>query len=60
MTTKTLTVGEVAQLLRISERSVYRNARQGKLPGARPTGGRLLFLREELERALSNPKGRKT
>jgi excisionase family DNA binding protein len=50
---KTLTVGQVARLLKISERSVYRNVEQGKLPAAKPTGGRLLFREEDLSRVLA-------
>ena len=34
-----LTIPECAELLRLSERSVYTNARHGKLPGAVKVGG---------------------
>jgi excisionase family DNA binding protein len=49
---KLLTTSEVAALLRISEGGVYRYVRQGLLRATKPTGQRLLFREQDLQRLL--------
>jgi len=44
-----LTLKEVAILLKLSERSVYRLAKDGKLPGFKPGGGAWRFRRADVE-----------
>ncbi len=44
-----MTLKEVAELLKISERSVYRLAKDGKLPGFKPGGGAWRFRRSDVE-----------
>ncbi len=44
-----LTLKEVAILLKLSERSVYRLAKDGKLPGFKPGGGAWRFRRTDVE-----------
>ena len=43
-----LTVAEVAELLRLSEKTVYRLAQQGELPGFK-AGGSWRFRREDID-----------
>jgi excisionase family DNA binding protein len=43
-----LTVPEVAELLRLSEKTVYRLAQQGELPGFK-AGGSWRFRREDID-----------
>lgn len=44
-----LTLKEVATLLKISERTVYRLAGDGELPGFKPRGGAWRFRRTDVE-----------
>jgi len=44
-----LTISDVALLLKISERSVYRLVGAGKLPGFKPGGGAWRFRRADVE-----------
>lgn len=50
---KTLKVSEAARLLGISRATAYNLARSGQLPGARRLGGRIVVLREILEKFLA-------
>lgn len=50
---KTLKVPEAARLLGISRATAYNLARSGQLPGARRLGGRIVVLREILEKFLA-------
>jgi excisionase family DNA binding protein len=43
-----LTAGEVADLLRSTRKSIYEQARKGRLPGATRIGRKLLFRRDRL------------
>jgi excisionase family DNA binding protein len=51
--TAMLRVGDVARMFDVSERTVARWARTGKLPCIRTLGGRLRFRLEDVEAALS-------
>lgn len=48
-----LRVGDVARMFDVSERTVARWARTGKLPCIRTLGGRLRFRLEDVQAALS-------
>lgn len=52
-----MTAGEVADLLRVSQKTVYVWAREGVLPFVQPAGkhGSYRFRREDVERLL-NPE----
>jgi excisionase family DNA binding protein len=45
-----LTIAEVSQMLRVSERSIYKMAIEGRLPGAAKVGGQWRVERITLER----------
>jgi excisionase family DNA binding protein len=51
-----LTAGEAAKYLRLHVKSVYRLAKQGKIP-SRKVGGTWRFHREAIERWLTKEKG---
>lgn len=44
-----LTVAETASYLGMSKSSIYKMALKGTLPSYKPTGGRVLFKRKELD-----------
>lgn len=44
-----LTVDETANYLGMSKSSIYKMALKGTLPSYKPSGGRVLFKREELD-----------
>jgi len=44
-----LTLKEVAELLKLSERTVYRLAKDGELRGFKPRGGAWRFRRADVE-----------
>ena len=44
-----MTLKEVAELLKVSERTVYRLAGEGTLPGFKPGGGAWRFRRRDVE-----------
>ena len=48
-----LTVAEVAEILRTSEKGIYDMAERGKLPGAVHIGRRLLVRRADLLRLIA-------
>ena len=48
-----LTVKDVAKLLRLSEHSVRMKVYRSQLP-ARRLGGRIIFIKDELERYIKN------
>lgn len=48
MTTDLMTIPEVAELLRLSERLVYDMCRTGKLPGIAKVGGKWRIERDAL------------
>lgn len=52
-----LTVQEVADYLRVAQSTVYRLAKEGKLPG-RKIGGMWRFSRKELDRWVQKPSGK--
>ena len=52
-----LTIQEVAALLRISERTIYAMAKEGRLPGAVKVGGRWRVLRVKLMAWLEDHSG---
>lgn len=52
MNLETLTPEEVAAILRIDKETVYRNLRQGRLPGAK-VGGQWRTRRVDLDRILT-------
>jgi excisionase family DNA binding protein len=54
-TTNLLTAGEAAQYLRLHVKSIYRLAREGKIPG-RKIGGSWRFHQESLEQWLTTEK----
>ena len=45
-----LTIAEVSRMLRVSERSIYKMATEGRLPGAAKVGGQWRVERRTLER----------
>ena len=50
---ETLTISELIPLLKSSKSSIYRNVRLGRIPAVRPTNGKLLFLRSDIDRLLT-------
>lgn len=44
-----LTIAEVASLLKLSERTIYRLAASGGLPGFKPGGGTWRFRRADID-----------
>ena len=52
-----LTVKEVAELLAVNERTVYRLANTGQLPGFK-VGGTWRFLKEDIEAWIARQKQR--
>lgn len=48
-----LTVKEVAEMLKLSEHTIRMKVYRSQLP-ARRLGGRIIFIREELERYIKN------
>jgi excisionase family DNA binding protein len=52
-----LTVQEVADYLRVAQSTVYRLAKEGKLPG-RKIGGMWRFSKKELDRWVKKPSDR--
>ena len=55
--TTALTVREVAQLLKVNERTIYRMAARGELPAFK-VGGHWRFLREDVESWIATQKER--
>ena len=53
--TATVKVGEAARILGIGRQTAYELARQGKLPGARRLGHRIVVSRRALEAFLEDP-----
>ena len=53
MSVDIMTVKEVAELLKASESSVRMRVYRGQLP-ARRLGGRIIFIKQELERYIKN------
>jgi|TARA_R100000501_G_C2628880_1_gene123269 excisionase family DNA binding protein len=52
--TATLRVEDAAKILGIGRQTAYQLAREGKLPGARRLGGRIVVSRIVLERFLES------
>lgn len=52
-----LTIDETAALLRLHRMTVYRLAREGKLPSVKVTGNRRLVPAAEIEKLLTVPSG---
>ena len=52
MTDEILTLKEVAQYLKLAEKTAYRLAAEGKLPGFK-VGGSWRFKREEIEKWIA-------
>ncbi|ELA7921212.1 helix-turn-helix domain-containing protein [Vibrio alginolyticus] len=57
MTDQILTLKEVAAYLKLAEKTAYRLASEGKLPGFK-VGGSWRFKREDLEAWIENQKVR--
>ena len=53
MTTDILTIREVAEYLRIAEKTVYRLAAKGELPGFK-IGGSWRFLQSEIDKSIKS------
>lgn len=53
-----LTLKEVAQYLKLAEKTAYRLAAEGKLPGFK-VGGSWRFKREDMERWITEQKANK-
>ncbi|GIU32544.1 DNA-binding protein [Shewanella colwelliana] len=58
MTDQILTIKEVAVYLKLAEKTAYRLASEGKLPGFK-VGGSWRFKREDLEQWIEQQKGSK-
>ncbi|CDU01612.1 methylation-associated defense system helix-turn-helix domain-containing protein MAD1 [Vibrio coralliirubri] len=58
MTDQILTLQEVAEYLKLAEKTAYRLASEGKLPGFK-VGGAWRFKREDLEAWIEEQKGKK-
>lgn len=58
MTDQILTLQEVAEYLKLAEKTAYRLAAEGKLPGFK-VGGAWRFKREDLEAWIEEQKGKK-
>lgn len=56
MNDQILTLKEVAAYLKLAEKTAYRLASEGKLPGFK-VGGSWRFKREDLEAWIENQKG---
>lgn len=56
MTDEILTLKEVAEYLKLAEKTAYRLAAEGKLPGFK-VGGSWRFKREDVERWIDQQKG---
>jgi excisionase family DNA binding protein len=57
MTDEILTVGEVAQLLKVAEKTVYTMAQKGDLPAFK-VGGQWRFRRTDLDSWIDERTGR--
>lgn len=57
MTDQILTLQEVAEYLKLAEKTAYRLAAEGKLPGFK-VGGAWRFKREDLEDWIEEQKGK--
>lgn len=57
MTDQILTLQEVAEYLKLAEKTAYRLAAEGKLPGFK-VGGAWRFKREDLEAWIEEQKGK--
>ncbi|MBL4305137.1 MULTISPECIES: methylation-associated defense system helix-turn-helix domain-containing protein MAD1 [Vibrio] len=57
MTSQILTLKEVAAYLKLAEKTAYRLASEGKLPGFK-VGGSWRFKREDLETWIDSQKGK--
>ena len=55
MTDKILTLKEVAEYLKLTEKTAYRLAAEGKLPGFK-VGGSWRFKREDIDRWITQKK----
>ena len=58
MTNEILTLKEVADYLKLTEKTAYRLAAEGKLPGFK-VGGRWRFKREDVEKWIEEQKVKK-
>lgn len=58
MADEILTLKEVAQYLKLAEKTAYRLAAEGKLPGFK-VGGSWRFKREDMERWITEQKANK-
>jgi excisionase family DNA binding protein len=56
MTDKILTLKEVAEYLKLAEKTAYRLAAEGKLPGFK-VGGSWRFKRDDIEKWIEDSKG---
>ena len=56
MTDEILTLKEVAEYLKLAEKTAYRLAAEGKLPGFK-VGGSWRFKREDIEKWIKDSKG---
>ncbi len=56
MTDEILTLKEVAEYLKLAEKTAYRLAAEGKLPGFK-VGGSWRFKREDIEKWIEMSKG---
>ena len=59
MTDKILTLKEVAEYLKLTEKTAYRLAAAGKLPGFK-VGGSWRFKREDIDRWIEEQKKKET
>lgn len=55
MTDEILTIKEVAEYLKLAEKTAYRLAAEGELPGFK-VGGSWRFKREDIESLIENSK----
>jgi len=56
MTDEILTLKEVAKYLKLAEKTAYRLAAEGKLPGFK-VGGSWRFKRDDIEKWIEDSKG---
>lgn len=58
MTYEILTIQEIAEYLKLNEKTAYRLASEGKLPGFK-VGGSWRFKRVDLEKWIEEQKGKR-
>lgn len=56
---KTMSLVEVAELLKTSKQTVSRMAKEGKIPAYKPSG-QLLFIREDIEQYIRESRIKNT